>query len=192
MAVFLLKSKYGATHIPPLCSGSVFTDVPCTGGHFDNWIEELAALGITGGCGGGLYCPGNPVTRAQMAVFLLKTLNDSTYLPPAATGTVFADVTLAHPLVAWIEDLYSRAITGGCLVNPLRYCPGNANNRQQMAVFLAEDVQPPMTVFSRGQHSSTPARWSAQPAVRGHAVGLEPGVSPGFSFGPRSAVSSPP
>jgi hypothetical protein len=138
MAVFLLKSKYGATHIPPLCSGSVFGDVPCTGGPFDNWIEELAALGITGGCGGGNYCPGNPVTRAQMAVFLLKTLNDSTYTPPAAMGTIFADVPITHPVGAWIEDLYARAITGGCLVNPLRYCPDNSNNRQQMAVFLVK------------------------------------------------------
>lgn len=33
--------------------------------------------GITGGCGGGNYCPENPVTRAQMAVFLVRTF----YLP---------------------------------------------------------------------------------------------------------------
>jgi len=143
MAVFLLKSKYGATHIPPMCSGSVFGDVPCTGGPFDNWIEELAGLGITGGCGSGNYCPTNPVTRAQMAVFLLKTLNDSTYLPPAATGTIFADVPLSHPVGAWIEDLYARAIVTGCLVNPLRYCPSNATNRQQMAVFLQKTFNLP-------------------------------------------------
>jgi len=71
MAVFLLKSKFGSAHIPPPCTGTVFTDVPCTGGAFDPWIEELAGLGITGGCGGTNYCPGNTVTRQQMAVFLL-------------------------------------------------------------------------------------------------------------------------
>jgi hypothetical protein len=143
MAVFLLKSKYGATHIPPMCSGSVFGDVPCTGGPFDSWIEELAGLGITTGCGGGLYCPGNPVTRAQMAIFLLKTVEDSTYLPPPATGTIFADVPVSNPAAAWIEELYARNITGGCLVNPLRYCPNNANNRQQMAVFLQKTFNLP-------------------------------------------------
>jgi hypothetical protein len=51
----------------------VFADVPCTGGIFDSWIEDLAARGITGGCGGGNYCPDNPNTRAQMAAFLVIT-----------------------------------------------------------------------------------------------------------------------
>jgi hypothetical protein len=38
------------------------------------FIEALAASGVTGGCGGGNYCPNNNVTRAQMAVFLAKAL----------------------------------------------------------------------------------------------------------------------
>ena len=38
-------------------------------------IEQLAAEQITGGCGGGNYCPASPSTRGQMAVFLTKTLN---------------------------------------------------------------------------------------------------------------------
>jgi hypothetical protein len=135
MAVFLLKSKYGSTHVPPPASGSVFLDVP-TGSFAADWIEELAALQITGGCGGGNYCPSAPVTRAQMAIFLLKALNDSTYVPPAATGTIFADVPLGAFADAWIEDLYLRGIAGGCLVTPLRYCPSSTSNRQQMAVFL--------------------------------------------------------
>jgi len=37
------------------------------------WIDQLAAEGITSGCGGGNYCPENPVTRSQMAVFIAKT-----------------------------------------------------------------------------------------------------------------------
>ena len=40
---------------------------------FADWIEQLAAEGITGGCGSGNYCPLNPNTRGQMAVFLEKT-----------------------------------------------------------------------------------------------------------------------
>ena len=42
-----------------------------------DWIEALAAEGITGGCGNGDYCPQNPVRRDQMAVFLLKAEHGS-------------------------------------------------------------------------------------------------------------------
>jgi hypothetical protein len=53
--------------------GTVFNDVPID--HpFASWIEELAAEGITAGCGGGNYCPDTPVTRAQMAIFLVRAL----------------------------------------------------------------------------------------------------------------------
>jgi hypothetical protein len=39
-----------------------------------SFVEALGASGITGGCGGGNFCPNNPVTRGQMAVFLSKAL----------------------------------------------------------------------------------------------------------------------
>ncbi len=72
MAVFLLRAKHGPAYSPPVASGSLFTDVPST--HWAAaWIEQLAAESITGGCGSGKYCPGTSVTRAQMAVFLVKT-----------------------------------------------------------------------------------------------------------------------
>ena len=71
MSAFLLKAKHGSSYVPPPCTG-VFADVSCPS-VFGPWIEELAAEQITGGCGGGNYCPGNPNTRAQMAVFLVKT-----------------------------------------------------------------------------------------------------------------------
>jgi uncharacterized repeat protein (TIGR01451 family) len=137
MAVFLLKSKYGSGHVPPPATGTVFADVPA-GDPFAPWIEELASLGVTGGCGGGNYCPLAPVTRAQMAVFLLKTLMGAGYAPPPATGAVFQDVPLGSFAVAWIEDLFQRGITGGCSQNPPMYCPANAVTRGQMAVFLTK------------------------------------------------------
>jgi len=137
MAVFLLKAEHGSAFVPPSCTG-LFTDVPCPGAFAVDWIEQLSLEGITGGCGGTNFCPSNPVRRDQMAVFLLKASLGSDYTPPAATGTIFADVPVTAFAADWIENLYTRGVTGGCLTNPLRYCPGNTNNRQQMAVFITK------------------------------------------------------
>jgi Metallo-peptidase family M12/S-layer homology domain len=134
MAVFLLTAKYGPGHVPPPATGSVFADVPANA-FAAAWIEELASLGVTGGCGGGNYCPNQTVTREQMAVFLLATKLGSSHVPPSPTG-VFADVPMANGFARWIEELYADGITGGCLTNPLRYCPSDPVTRGQMAVFL--------------------------------------------------------
>ena len=135
MAVFLLKGKFGSAHIPPPASGTVFLDVHI-GDFAADWIEELAGLGITGGCGGGDYCPGNPVTRAQMAVFLLKAEHGAAYVPPACTG-VFPDVPCpGSPFAPWVEQLAVEGITAGC--GGGNYCPNDPNIRGQMAVFLVK------------------------------------------------------
>jgi len=133
MAVFLLKGKFGLCYTPPPCTG-VFNDVPCSSS-FAPWIEALADLGITGGCGGGNYCPQNPVRRDQMAAFLLKTKYGSGYAPPPCTG-VFPDVACPSQFADWIEELALEQITGGCGGN--NYCPTNPNTRGQMAVFIVK------------------------------------------------------
>ena len=76
MAVFLLKTKYGSSYVPPDCTG-VFDDVLCPTAPAVNFIERLAAEQITGGCQASppLYCPDNSSTRGQMAVFIVKTFN---------------------------------------------------------------------------------------------------------------------
>ena len=75
MAKFLLLAKHGSTYTPPAVGTSTgFTDVP-TSYWAAAWIKQLAAEGITSGCGGGLYCPDQPVTRAEMAKFLVITFN---------------------------------------------------------------------------------------------------------------------
>ncbi len=133
MAVFILKAKHGLCYTPPPCSG-VFGDVPCSS-NFAPWIEAMAAEGITGGCGGGNFCPTNPVRRDQMAVFLLKGEHGSSYVPPACTG-IFLDVACPSPFADWIEQLSNEQITGGC--GGGNYCPASANTRGQMAVFLTK------------------------------------------------------
>ena len=59
--------------ISPDSSTATFTDVP-VGHPFHRFVEALYAAGITGGCGGGNFCPDAPVTRGQMAVFLAGAL----------------------------------------------------------------------------------------------------------------------
>jgi hypothetical protein len=133
MAVFLLKAKLGLCYVPPPCAGT-FADVPCTL-VFAPWIEDLAARGITGGCGGNNYCPLNPVRRDQMAVFLLKTKYGSSYVPPPCDGD-FLDVACPSTFADWIEQLAAEQITGGC--GGGNYCPLNPNTRGQMAVFIVK------------------------------------------------------
>jgi hypothetical protein len=83
------------------------------------------------------------VTRAEMAVFLLKTALGSGYAPPPATGTAFDDVHAGDFAADWIEDLAARAITSGCQVAPPLYCPGKPNTRGEMAVFLTRAMDLP-------------------------------------------------
>jgi hypothetical protein len=110
-----------------------FADVPPSF-LFARSIEKLRRTGITTGCGGGNYCPGDSVTRAQMAVFILRGKHGSTYHPPPATGLVFHDVPKAALFADWMEEFAAEGITTGC--GGGNYCPSKSVTRGEMAVFL--------------------------------------------------------
>ena len=59
--------------VSPAPGVATFPDVPTSDFGFQ-YVEALVAAGITGGCGGGNYCPDNFVTRRQMAIFISKAL----------------------------------------------------------------------------------------------------------------------
>jgi hypothetical protein len=89
-----------------------FLDVPST--HmFHDAVERLFRSGVTAGCGGGNFCPDNPVTRAQMAAFLLRAEHGPGWAPPPATGTVFADVPSNAFAAAAIEQAAAEGIFPG-------------------------------------------------------------------------------
>jgi hypothetical protein len=75
MAIFLLRGKYGGEYTPPPVDGETgFDDVPAD--HWAAaWIKQLADEGITAGCGNNNFCPDGEVTRAQMAVFLVRAFD---------------------------------------------------------------------------------------------------------------------
>lgn len=71
-AVYSVSVRY-RLQVSPAPAVASFSDVP-TNHTFFQFVEALAASGITAGCGGGKFCPNQPLTRGQMAVFLSKAL----------------------------------------------------------------------------------------------------------------------
>ena len=138
MAVFLERGIHGSAYVPPAATG-LFADVPVSS-PFAPWIEQLFHDGITGGCGGGNYCPSAPVTRAQMAVFLTKARHPAGCTYPS-TGTVFTDVPASYWAGGFIEQLRREGVTGGC--GGGLYCPESAVRRDQMAAFLVKGFRLP-------------------------------------------------
>jgi len=131
----VVTNSGGPTSILPRAWFADFLDV-AQSSPFHAPVEQMLRDGITSGCGGGNYCPSSSITRAQMAVFLLRAGHGSGYVPPPATGTIFSDVAQGDFAADWIEELYTEGITGGCATGPLRYCPNNPITRGQMAAFL--------------------------------------------------------
>ena len=105
------------------------------GHRFEAEIGRVAAAGITRGCNppdNDRYCPDDPVTRGEMADFLVRALDLSDALEDP-----FVDDD-GHRFEAEIAVLAAAGITKGC--NPPandRFCPDDVVTRAQMASFLA-------------------------------------------------------
>jgi hypothetical protein len=140
MAVFLKKGIDGSTFTPPAPDGGhPFTDI--TGNWAEAWIEELYDEGLAGGFPDGTYRPDNWVTRAEIAVFLLKAMHGAGYSPPQPSGGSFGDIA-GHWAEAWIEQLKLEGITAGYPDNTYR--PENTVTRAEMAIFLVNSFALPL------------------------------------------------
>ncbi len=135
MAVFLEKGNRGGDYSPPKAIG-IFEDVS-TDYWATDWIEQFYNDGLTKGCDINplRFCPDQPVSRAEMAVFLLRLKYGSSYSPPVASG-IFSDVPAGYWAADWIEQLYYEGITTGCNENPLKFSPAELVTRAEMAAFL--------------------------------------------------------
>lgn len=105
---------------------------------FEEDIAWLAGAGITKGCGPQIYCPTDPVTRAQMATFLVRALQ-----LPLVAEDFFSDDN-GHPLEAEINALAAARITNGCAEG--RFCPDDGVTRAQMAALLVRAFGFPLVV----------------------------------------------
>ena len=133
MAVWMIRVLDGGD---PAGSGSSrFADVDA-GMWWASYVERLAELEVTAGCATGplRFCPDDPVTRGQMAAFLVRAfgLEDA-----AAAG--FVD-TGGSTHAGSIDALAAAGVTAGCATGPLRFCPDDPVTRGQMATFVARAV----------------------------------------------------
>ncbi|MCE2511930.1 MAG: S-layer homology domain-containing protein [Acidimicrobiia bacterium] len=115
--------------------GALPADVQMDGEAFDA-MAALAADGILVGaeCEPGLFCPGDPIPRWLMAVWLVRTVDGQD--PEPISRSRFADVDAGQWWAAHVERLAELGITVGCGAEPARYCPDNPVTRAQMASFL--------------------------------------------------------
>jgi len=140
MAVFLLRAMYGSAYEPPAATHT-FSDLPMAGKEWQEaWVDQFYLEGITSGCGVSplRFCPGETaVTRAAMAVFILRALEGASYTPPAASH-FFSDMPVVGKewMEPWVDELYREGVTTGCGTSPLIFCPENPVKRQAMAAFI--------------------------------------------------------
>ena len=112
----------------------------------DHWaysyINAIRDESITSGYPDNTYRPSDPVTRAEMAVFLLNSMGISP--SPIDNSHPFTDIG-GHWAEAYIEELYDLGITGGYPDGTYR--PEALITRAEMAVFLLNGIgvsPPPM------------------------------------------------
>lgn len=130
MAAFLVRALGESPLAAPTAR---FPDVS-PGQWFYGWVERLASLGVSVGYADGTYRPDALVSRAEMAVFLVRALGET---PVSPISGVFTDVPAIAFYAGHVERIHQLGITTGCATSPLRYCPGGAVTRAEMASFLA-------------------------------------------------------
>ena len=153
-----------------------FTDVD-PASYYATAVDLMREYSITAGCGtGATYCPGDNVTRAQMAIFIIRSVMGGDNFSYSTTP-YFTDVPSAAFGFAWIQKMYELGITTGCGSN--NYCPNDNVTRDQMAVFIirarygakAAFTSPPAPVFSDVPSSEPYFPWIQRLAMDGITAG---------------------
>jgi Zn-dependent metalloprotease len=125
-AVFILRANYGTSYTPPGEPWVTFTNESwANNAYAQKWAEGLYLAHLTAGCQASplKYCPDNILLREEAVVFALRMKYDTfdgegnliSYSPPAASGTVFADMTnTGYWATKWAEKAYLDGILPSC------------------------------------------------------------------------------
>jgi hypothetical protein len=115
-SVFMMRGTHGAGYVPNPAD-NLFQDDWSRGAWARPWAESMRETGLTSGCRTSplLYCPWAKLPREQVVIFGLKMKYGNNYLPPPATGTVFADMTDPdYYATSWAEKAYADGLIQPC------------------------------------------------------------------------------
>jgi hypothetical protein len=123
-----------------LATKQIFADVPPSAFYFDA-ANLMYTKGITDGCSANPldFCPNNPVTRAEMAIFIVNSVYNDGPFTLNNSSPYFIDVPEGSFGYNQIQKMYELGITLGCAGTPgvnLQYCPDDSVNREDMAEFI--------------------------------------------------------
>jgi len=129
VAVWIVRMLDGKD--PAAVTETRFGDVEELPASWWPFIERLAELGHTTGCGDGSdYCGDRTITRAELAVFLSRAFD-----LPAGPNPNFADVAADDWYADHVAALKASGITAGC-GDGTNFCGSDITTRAQMATFL--------------------------------------------------------
>jgi hypothetical protein len=133
MAIFIVRGVMGGDDFTLIQQTPYFADVPAGSFGFQ-WIQKMYELGITGGCTKTDFCPSESLTRAQMAIFIVRARYGTSTAFDIPPTPYFSDVSPTAFGYTWIQRMRFDNITTGCGIG--LYCPTNPVTRGKMAVFL--------------------------------------------------------
>ena len=119
-----------------------FSDVPTSAG-YHNFVDFLVQNGITTGCGSGLFCPGNPVTRAQMAIFLQKLATALETCPPDSVRSGTTCIDRYEASVWYVPPALNQSAAGRRLIEQIRL--GTVTEAELRGDWVPEPVQVGLT-----------------------------------------------
>jgi hypothetical protein len=132
-AAFMLRANFGPSYVPPTPT-HIFKDNWTRGPWAEAWAEAMKNNGYSAGCVTSplKYCPWTQIPREQAVIFILKLKYGKDYMPPPASGLVFAD--MADPsfyATPWAEQAYSEGLIPNCGVSSgkPKLCPKDLVSR---------------------------------------------------------------
>ncbi|HKZ54443.1 MAG TPA: S-layer homology domain-containing protein [Anaerolineales bacterium] len=145
-SVLVQRGRHGGGYRPVQPTAQTFSDVGLVE-WYARWAEALWGEGLTAGCGVSplAFCPVSAHTRAEAAVFFLRTQWGKDYLPPAPTMQSYSDVPLgpsAPWYSKWVYAAYDQGWIQDCEDDAQRgdrlFRPADPITRAEAACMLAK------------------------------------------------------
>jgi hypothetical protein len=126
-AVFMLRGSFGSSYVPTPAV-HIFKDDWTKGTWAEHWAESMYYKGLSAGCSSSplKYCPWDRIPREQAVIFALRMKYGMSYVPPPATGTLFADMTsTSYYATSWAEQAYKDGLIPNCGMSggKPKFCP---------------------------------------------------------------------